>query len=118
MVHHCTMFHFERTRHKQVIDTYVILPEALYCCLQSCNVYILILMVGCTVTSEVFDLPSPLYWSLSYMTLQTNQNALARPVMDYNLCAKFHFSILLVFEIRLLKLNNNNNGKSFENLLF
>ena len=46
----CTKFHFYRTQHEQVIGINNIhkftLPEAVCCCLQTCNVYILILKMG------------------------------------------------------------------------
>ena len=52
MVHQCTKFRCYRTHHKQVIGTITykfllpqadkfLLPEAVCCCLQTCNVYIL-----------------------------------------------------------------------------
>ena len=68
MVHQCTKFNFERTHHKQVIgtNTFYCLHEAV--CLQTCNVYIMILMMGYKVLS-LLVLVSIFYWSLSLSTV-------------------------------------------------
>ena len=50
MGHQCSKFHCYRIQYKQIISTNniykVTLPEAVCCCLQTCNVHILILIMG------------------------------------------------------------------------
>ena len=58
MVHQYTKFHCYRMHHKQVISTNTfykfLFPEAVCCCLQTCNVYILIRMMGCIICVQSF----------------------------------------------------------------
>ena len=117
-------------RHKKLK---VLLPEAVCCCLQTCNVYIMKLAMGYIHMPSFIILHSCIYglhhinglyynvWPranschfLSY--LQKNNYALARPVMDSNHHTKFHPCILSGFEICQSKLNNNNNNKKTTNI--
>ena len=122
LVHQCAKFHCERTHHKQVIGTNTVYTS-LYCLRLFVAVYklvMLILMMGWIVLSLwVLGLTSChtllvsiimyglgnffLFFTCKQHCLQANQNALARPVMDSNLCAKFQ--LYLTWFLRYTCLN-------------
>ena len=121
IVHQCTKFGCKRTQHRQVThinnDYKFLLPEAVCCCLQTCNVYIKKLAMCYIHIPSFIILGSCIYglrhinglyhnvWpranSCHFLLLTSKQNclqkklfALARPIMDSNHHSKFQPSIL------------------------